>query len=383
MKNKITTIVVVAFLFRFILLLIDNFWFNLPQSGADSVRFDRTAYDMSLSSTISVLDVITSGAKFHVWLGSLLYSVFGRVPFIWGFIMVLFGTGTVYNIHRGAYLVSENYQLANRSAWIAALFPNFAVLSAIILREAPIYFFVSLALVYFIRYIKFNSFPSILKFFVFGIIGSAFHSAVFALFIGFIFYNVVLNRKSHFMLKVLAIGLSIGALYLINQTGIGLSKFGGSLEGALDGLAEGGGIAEHGNTNYPSWLHLTGSPLDIVLYPIRIVAFLFAPFIPFFAKSASHLIGVFDGILYFLIIRSIYLSRKILFKNEMSKAMIVVALSVIIAFSFGASNFGTNIRHRAKVLPILLFIPLLNKRERKYSEYLAMKKGENQKAIIV
>lgn len=383
MKNKIITITIIAFIIRLILLIIDQFWFNLPQSGLDTVRFERQAYEMTVYGDWSFKDMIFSGADFHILTsGYLIYSVFGRIPFLWGLLMVLMGTATVYNIHRGCYLITNNYKTANKSAWIAAFFPNFAVLSATLLREVPIHFFLSLSLVYLISYIKYKKIVSIIMFIIFGIIASIYHSGVFAIFLGFLFYAVVLNRNAKPIIKLFTVLISVLALYYINVTGIGLNKFGGSFEGALEGALEGGGgIYEDARTNYPSWLRLSGGITDIFLIPIRVISFLFTPFIPFLAKSGSHLIGVFDGILYFWLVRNIYINRKYFFKIETTKAIITIFLFFSLAFSFGASNFGTNIRHRAKVLPALLILPIITSKQRKKNKQMYYLKKNERKTL--
>src|SRR5690606_16615232 len=130
----------------------------------------------------------------------------------------------------------------------------------------------------------------------------------------------------------------------------------------LDG---GGGIKEDAGANYPNWLILKGGVTDILLIPIRFIAFLFAPLIPFLVKASTHLIGLIDAGAYLYIAYNIYKSRKYHFQNNLAKMILVVTFTMCLAFSFGASNFGTNIRHRAKVLPVLLMAPLFSKIEQK------------------
>ena len=363
MKSKIVTIVVSAFLVRFILLVINTYWFHLPQGGADAVRFDRVAYQMSISSYgYSAIEIISDGTRMHVWLGSILYSIFGQVPFLWGLIMVILGTATVRNIHRGVFLITDNNKLANRSGWIAAFFPNLAVLSALVLREAPVHFFLSIAALFLIKYFKYKSTRHLFLFSVFGFTASLFHTGLFALFFGFVFFQILLSRKSNFFTKLIVSSLCIVGLYFVNQTGIGLNKFGGSFEAGLVSIQEGTGeLLEHAGSNYPDWLHLKGNIYDLLLLPIRLVAFFFAPLIPFMVRTGSHLIGIIDVLFYMFILVTMYKRRKFLWRSDINKAVISMALAVSLVFALGVSNFGTNIRHRAKVLPLLLMVPLVFK----------------------
>lgn len=363
MKNKISTIIIFAFLIRFLLLIINNFWFNLPQGGADAIRFDIIAYQISLSNyDYSLVEIISDGTRLHLWLGSLVYSIFGRVPFLWGLIMVVLGTLTVRNIHKVVFLITNNYKYANRSGWLAAFFPNFALLSALILREAPIHFFLSVSLLYLCKFYKFRSVKFILLFFVFGFFASLFHSGIFALFFGFIFFQLMLNRRFNLFSKLILSIVCLFGLFYINQSGIGLSKFGGSFEAGLETLQEGTGeLAENSGANYPTWLLLKGSVTDLLIMPIRLIAFFLAPLIPFMIRSGSHLIGLIDVLFYLVILGTIYKRRKILFRMEINKAIMSMLIAISIVFSLGVSNFGTNIRHRAKVLPLLLMVPIILK----------------------
>jgi len=364
-KNKIITILFIAFFVRFALLIYQYNIGNLPQAGADSVRFERIAYQISNGYSNQVFfDVISNGAHLHSYIGSLIYDVFGREPMVWSFFFILLGLGTIYNIHRTVLLTTNNYKFANKAAWIACLFPNMAIFSVILLREVYIAFFISFAAYYFAKYLKNKNSSSIVKAVVFSIIGALFHPAIFSFVIGMVIYVIFFNKKANVISKVLTISVCVGMLYFVNSIGIGLDKFGGSFESAVDTAMDGGiGINEDAGANYSSWLIPKGNITDFLLLPVRMIAFLFAPLIPFFVRSGSHLIGLFDALIYFLIFYNIYINRNFHKKNIYSKAFLTIIFTITLAFSFGAFNFGTNIRHRAKVLPIILLVPLLSKKD--------------------
>lgn len=366
-KDKITQILFIAFLVRLILLFIQYNGYDLPQAGKDTVRLEKYAFEMlnGYRSTVFV-DIIRDGAQLHCYIGYLIYSVVGRVPVVWSFIYLLLGLGTIYNIHKSVFLITNSYKLANRSAWIACFFPNMAIFSVILLREAPIHFFISLAVLYLIKYMKFKNSINIILFLIFGLLGSVFHSGVFSLFIGFLIFTILFAKKMNVFSKALLVGITLVGLYYINTTGIGLNKFGGSFEGALEGAIDGGGgMVEHGGSNYPDWLVLKGGVSDLFLIPFRIIAFLFAPLLPFLVRTGIHLIGLIDAVVYLYIIYNIFKNKNYHLNNNLAKMILVIVFSMSLAFSFGASNFGTNIRHRAKVLPILLMLPLFSKADHK------------------
>ncbi|NBL64819.1 hypothetical protein GV828_06350 [Flavobacterium sp. NST-5] len=314
----------------------------------------------------SYQEIFMNGALLNGYIGSVIYSIVGREPMIWGFVYLILGLCTIFNIHRAVYIITQNYKFANRAAWVAGLFPNMAIMSVIILREQPIHFFISLSLLYFIKYLKNKNALNFTVFLLTGAVASIFHSAVFALFLGAILYLTIFAKKIGVFSKVLVVSLAIGGLFFINTTGIGLSKFGGSFESAIEIASDGGGaMKEDAGSNYPDWLVLKGSITDLALIPVRIIAFLFAPLIPFLVRSGGQAIGLIDALFYLVLFFNIFKNKLIHEKSDAAKFLFVTIFIMAFAFSFGASNFGTNIRHRAKLLPIILMIPLITAKERK------------------
>ncbi len=366
-KNKILTILSVAFLFRLVLWYIQYFVTNLPQAGRDTIMFDNWAHRMMNDNYgHTYQEIFMNGALLNGYIGSVIYSIVGRQPMLWGFFYLILGICTVYIIHKAVYMITKDYKFANRAGWFACLFPNMAIMSVIILREQPIHFFISLSVLYFIKYLKNKNAANFSIFLLAGCAASIFHSAVFSLFLGAILYLTLFAKKISIYSKILVVSLSIGGLFFINTTGIGLSKFGGSFESALEMASDGGGaMKEDAGSNYPDWLVLKGSVTDLLIVPIRIIAFLFAPLLPFLVRSGGQAIGLLDAFFYLAIFYNIFKNKVIHEKSDTAKYLFVTIFIMTFAFSFGASNFGTNIRHRAKLIPIILMIPLITEKERK------------------
>ena len=355
MKSKLYLILIISFLIRLILLIVDQFWFRLPQSGIDTENFDIWAYNIYIYSPHTFLETLSDGAKLFSTYGALIYSFFGRTPFIWAFTMILFGVGTVRNVYNATLLITENYKYAAKSAWIICFFPNIAVLSVLVLREAPIHYFLSLSAVYLIKYIKYKKLSSFFLFFFYSLLSTLLHSALISIFIGFIFLLLLSNQKVKISIKIFFVLIILSGLLIIDSTGIGLSKFGGSFSNAIELLQMGLNYSDTGAV-YPDWLILKGGFSEIWKIPIRVLAFLFAPFFPFLVRNTSHFIGFIDGLFYFIIFLAYLLKRKVIMKNKMSKSLLYIILAISLAFSLGSSNFGTNIRHRAKILPLMIMI---------------------------
>jgi hypothetical protein len=361
MRKSIGVVIFVAFLVRLSLLVINVNWFQFPEARFDAVRFERLAWQATQVNTSLADKYAESGAGAFVKLGSILYSAVGRSPNLWAFILVLLGTITVYNIYKATYLLWNDKEQAVRVAWFAAFFPEFAMLSSILLREVLIHFFLSLAVISFIRFWKYKSKVSIIFFIIYIGLCTMFHSAMIVALGGLgvaVFMISQDGKKKSVFYKLIALSLVLGGLVLINSTGWGLNKFGGSLNNALDTFETQEGKEALGNAAYPAWLRIQGGVTDLWKLPIRLIAFVCAPALPFLVKNAAHLVGVLDALFYMLILYSIYKNWKVIRSNKTAYAIFVITASLAIVYSLGTSNFGTAIRHRAKILPLLLTLAI-------------------------
>lgn len=363
MKNNLFVILLVAFIFRIVLAVINTYWFTLPQGGADAIRFERQAYSMVLSNQL-FWSFEDSGAKLYVYITALIYSLFGRIPILLSLMNICLSIGCISFIHKGVFLITNNYKLANRSGWFAALLPNFALLSSLNLREAPIYFFLSLSILCLIRYYKCKAIKHLVMFLLAGFAAFLFHSGVITLYFGFLTSLILFSKKRNFGEKLFVVFVAVSFLLFINLTGVGMSKFGGSFEGALESLEDGVTVDEDAGSNYPEWLRSKEGVSDILLFPIQVVAFFFAPLIPFMVRTVFHLIGILDALFFLYLFWMIFKNRFAIKQCRISKILFVIILFLAIPFSLGVPNFGTNIRHRAKVLPVILMVPIYDKRER-------------------
>lgn len=363
LRSRIYLILSISFFLRVILLLIDNFWFRLPQGGIDTDNFDIWAYNIYLYQPYTFLETISNGVYFFSSYGAVIYNLFGHKPYIWAFTMIPFGLGTIYNVYKSVLLLTQDYKAANKAAWFICFFPNMAVLSVLVLREASIHFFTSLSIFYFIKFMKKNEFRYLLLFFVNSLISTILHSGMIAVLGGFLVTILFANKKINLLSKFLVLFSVLFGLYFINSYGVGLSKFGGSFEGAIEQLGEGMNMGNNG-ASYPDWLILKGSLLDLWKLPVRMVAFLFAPFLPLMVRSGSHILGLIDGVFYFVLFWSIFKNKK--YFNKEYNSLVIMIFAVSMLFSLGSSNFGTNIRHRTKILPIIVITAFNGRNKKKY-----------------
>src|SRR5690606_572954 len=106
------------------------------------------------------------------------YSIIGRSPMVIATVNVLLGTLIIWNAYRaGRLLWGERAGI--RSAWWIAVFPNLVLNAALILREAFIAYFFSLAVYHFVRWTRREKAISLIMSLIFLGLASSFHEGVF------------------------------------------------------------------------------------------------------------------------------------------------------------------------------------------------------------
>ncbi len=377
MKKKLFYILFISFIIRLTFLIINTFFFVLPQGEGDAIGFELHAYELSVSDyDLNFIEYISSGAKFFELLLSFVYLYIGRQPFVLGFIMVILGTYTVYLVYKATLYLWKDYKTAYKAALGMALFPMLAVESALTLREIPIVFFLLLAIISFIKYWKYKKHKENFYFFLYVFLASLFHIGIFSILLGYVVFISFFSVKSNLISKIISISLVSAVLILMNTYQIGTSKVGGSFDKTFETLQKREQLAPRGGSKYPDWLLLSNSNKNLYIIPLRYIAFWFSPLIPWLVRSLNHLIGLIDAFIYLYLFRIILKHRKLCRINETCFALFIMILLSGLIFSLGGTNVGTAIRHRAKFAPILIIIATgMNKKrilyyKKQYFEYI-------------
>ena len=110
-----------------------------------------------------------------------------------------------------------------------------------------------------------------------------------------------------------------------------------------------------GNASYPSWTQINSSSEFIYKGIVRSGYFLFSPF-PWDVKSKSHLVGMFDGFIYIILIYYVFRNRKNIWNDPTLKIILLVLVFYFFVFGIGVSNSGAAVRHRSKFLIEILIL---------------------------
>ena len=158
----IKKIIFVGLSVRIIFLLINNYIIPLPDSDRDAIQFELEAWQMAQYGFLDVLSNYPGKTGyFSSWVMAIFYSLVGRSILMAQSISLFFGMGTIFLGWLLAKRTWDNHA-AIKVAWTIALFPSLILYSVLFLREVYIYFFLLIALIGTVNWIKVGNFKSII-----------------------------------------------------------------------------------------------------------------------------------------------------------------------------------------------------------------------------
>ncbi len=360
-KDKVfSKIILLGIILRSGLAYFQRFVAPLPDSTGDAVSFERRAWGATEAWIEGLEGMVLTGAHQYSRVISWFYYFFEREPLIPQFLNVFLGTLVIFIVYKTAFVLFKEKKVAHIAALITALFPTLNLYSAIIIRETIIVFFFSLSFFFFSRWIKKGRFKDILFSLIAIFISSIFHGAI--VLIGFVYLFVYLfykpgTRKWKIINRQLIIG---GFLVLILFTGFYgyfRSKIPEPRDVTAERLERTAETRARGDAIYLEDIS-TESYLDAVWQtPVRVVYFYFAPFV-WQVRTVEDVMGVMDISLYLILLVFFLKSMKRIKRED--KALYVALWLILIIFSvvfaWGTSNYGTSIRHRQKIVVLLITV---------------------------
>lgn len=362
-SRKMNIFILVAIILRILLTIIDTYVLYLPNSGADSIMFERHAYQLlegNLSLKLYNFDNYPKMIYF-------IYLITGRKPVVIRAINGVLSMLTGILINKSIYITTENREKASTGMLIFLLFPNSLIFSSIILRESLVVFFSTLSIYYFIKYTQHNKLSNIIRSYIYLIIGSLFHGGIIFIGITYIYYvlknkSVSVSSSAKKVIVYCIFTLIIFVIMKLPEVFLKKLSFLTSSEALFKRLNY---INEYSiNTDigsaYLSYFRIY-SFKDLILYtPIKIVYFLFSPMI-WDIRGISDIIAIsLDSIFYIVFLFIIFISFNNLDrgnKNYLLLKTLKYGLVLIISvYAMGTVASGTAIRHRYKCLTLIIII---------------------------
>jgi 4-amino-4-deoxy-L-arabinose transferase-like glycosyltransferase len=364
----VTNILWAAFVIRVCALLFHLYISPLPDSDGDAIDFERRAWELAQNGFMDAFSNLElNNAYFISSIISLFYTATDRSLLLAHSLSVLMGTGTVL---LGWLLFRELWgdRIATKGAWLLVFLPSLVLYSALILRESYITLFLTFGLLGAVHWIRTSRLRSLLLA-IFGFaVATLFHGAMF---IGLIIFFVIIFWQS---LKKIFVGfkrskLCVTSLILLLSTLIVLVFF---LSGKLNinkirntnllyferfysaaSLSTRSSGGNQDGASYPIWT-VPNSFFELTYkMPVRSIYFLFSPF-PWDVRKLSHIIGLFDGLMYIVLVFFLFYNRKAIWADPAARFILLALLVYLLLFGLGVGNFGTALRHRSKFVVMII-----------------------------
>lgn len=361
-NQKEIMVIFIAYLVHIVVLLVDIYgkqYISILHSGADSEAFYR------ISEQYYYNNYTESLTKYPMVLNAL-YQVIGLNRLVVQYINVLFWLFSEVVMMNVCEILEIKGKYRFMAVSLLGLFPNYLSLTSILLRESIISFFIFFSFYYLLQWLKKGERMSIVKSFLIVIPAIILHSGSVAIWIAYgviyAFYSpkknkIEIDEKS---LGTLLFGTSVLVFLYFNDTMKGLFlAYIPNLEGNLiAGINNRLLIAQKysSNAGYLVDIQISGY-LDLFLRTVqRMYYFFFSP-MPFNWRGVQDMAA-------FLVDSSLYIVSSIIGvlslihdrKKPYIKAMLTVLFSVAGVFAWGVSNSGTAMRHRSKVLGIVIIL---------------------------
>jgi hypothetical protein len=350
-----------GFAARTALAVTDIYFFPIP-GLSDGLGWHTAAIWRAKAGLATAVSMIDTGHMLYKWFMGVMYCLLGPSRLMIQEINVIFGVLIVFNVWQIARLVWRDERTAVRAAWVTALFPSMIMYSAALLREVAVVYPLSLGVIFIVRWIQDRKAVNMVKAAAALLVSMAFHSGTVGILfaagvwvIGSWLRAVLTGRYASFGRKTVALAVAIGVLAVVMSTGFGMDKFRNIDVSDTGTLRQTQDYYSYGRTAYLPNLRADDNADLALQSPIRMAYFLFAPF-PWMVSTLSDVFGLVDSLLFFWLVYRLWRARRSIAANPSALVVVAVFVSMAFVFAIGVQNYGTAMRHRDKILPILIAV---------------------------
>lgn len=359
-RRNVLSILFVAFFLRFALAI-----YFVYAAGGDYYDTDSLisrAEDFSNIELSLLIQSIPFTAYIYSWSIGIIWNIIG-----YNDIMLI----SLINAFLGFLCCIVAYDLSSKLfskktattiLIIVAIFPTLLLQSAGFANRESFFilpFLTSLYLLY--RYYTEGKLNQLLRSIVLAVFASIVHTAGIVLFVLIFVISAKTNKGRYtYALRLVLPILLLLVMYLMFTNGIGTEKFYGEVS-----IEQVGRIQESrsvGRAAYLEGMQINSIGEALLYGPIKVAYFVMAPFV-WMVRNIADVYGLVDGLFYLALLVIIYKSGifKRMKKNTDANSNVLLMryfaytlFAMMIVLAFGTSNYGTAMRHRAK-----LFIPLV------------------------
>ena len=352
-EKKIRIILIIMILIQLGVAFVDNYIRVFPLLEFDPRAFEGLAW-FSYENNVNV----GRGAYNYYILNPIYKIIRVRSAMIFEVLNILFSLLINLNLYEILKKLKIEKNLLILMIGVSALSPISLIYRTGILREATIILFISYSLKNFIFYCIDKDNIAMIKSFVFIGIGAIFHSGAIFIAGG---YMIALSggKKNQKIYQLLILILGILGFILFKDSL--LEKVGG---GDIDAIVRANNYTslKMSSSGYLQSI-TTESLTQIVMYlPLFIFYFLFSPTPDMFRGVIDIISFLLNSSIYiYLILGSLYYLRNLKrnlkpVEKKILKCLFLSAIFTIAVFSIGTRNAGTALRHRDKIVPLLIVI---------------------------
>ncbi|MCC5879125.1 MAG: hypothetical protein JJU03_04440 [Idiomarina sp.] len=369
----IICLLIAGFLFRLLLMFLNAYGiFEIPGSSHDAAAYMRHARHLATLSWSDMFSIYDPTHSFNGYgfYGAVAIKAFGYSDLIMPSLNLIAGS-IVMGV--SALIVNQMWgsKAARLSTLILALYPFAAFNSAVALREEFAIAAFVVGVYFILQWVRSGALRHVVFAIAFLGVATTIHAGFVGAFVGLFAYLLFTLWRS---IKKLFVGRGltqkqgvrslVGLTYLLLL--VGMIKVGGGLslgKGIVIGGESDSEMTEliesrfqreaTGGSAYPSAI-TTGDPFSQPwLIPARMVYFHFSPFI-WDIRSPRHVLGLISSVLYVFLAFRIYKGWRQLKGREETLLLLLMFGALTFVFAVGVTNVGTAIRHKTKLLVLIL-----------------------------
>lgn len=353
-ENNIKKILFLMVFLQITIAFIDNYITAFPLMEFDARAFEGLAW-FSYENGVNV----GRGAYSNYILNPLYKLIRVRSAMTIEVLNIFFNILTNLNI----YSILKNLKIEKKLLilliFVSALSPISLIYRTGVLRESIIIMFISYSVKYFINFIisKKGNIEALKAFIMIGL-GSVFHSGTIFITTGYLI-ALLSGKKNQKIFQYLVLVLGIIGFIIFKD--ILLEKVGGGdIESVI--AANNRASLKMAGSGYLQSISTTSLGQIVVYLPLFMFYFLYSPTPDMFRGILDIISFSLNSSIYFYFtLYGFYLYRNVknkltLTEKKIIKYLFISIIFTVAVFSIGTRNAGTAIRHRDKVVPLLLIV---------------------------
>ena len=356
--SRYITPLLIAYFIRVFLLFADYYkLFPIIHSGMDSEAFHYIAMQ---NAKVGMLRYQLTNYSTII---SIFYFIIGTQRLFVQYINVLCGMGTIFFIIKSLDLLKLEKSTKTVFVSFACFLPHFIIFSGIFLRESLIIFAVSISVYFFVKWYLRDEIYNFVFSCLFVLFAAWLHSGMIGCLAGYLIgYSLYDKKSKELKFKFNSIGtISVCCMLFIYLISTGY--FTGYFDKLLDSedefstLVEQVNFQSEGGSAYLTWIN-ANNPIQAILFSsLKMLYFLFSP-LPWDWRGISDIIAFcFSSLIVFYLIWITFKHLKYIKKKSgktLVKILLIASLITTFIYSLGVAASGPAMRHRTKIVPILI-----------------------------